>query len=94
MQEEDFYTNRSFSLPRTSKLSEEIIQQLDHLLDFAPPEEYRNTLIEIYHSYIRHEHHALPIAFDHMANHMSLLTAFLLMASKEMANLSGHKVSE
>jgi hypothetical protein len=82
--DENFYVQRTFTLPKTSKLTEEVIQQLDHILDFSPPEEYRNTLIEIYHTYICREHDSLPCQFDRMADQMYFLIDFLKTASEEM----------
>lgn len=84
--DEDFYVQRTITLSKTSKLTEEIIQQLDHILHFAPPEEYRNTLIEIYHMYICKEHESLPSEFRAMADHMYFLVDFFRKASEEMNN--------
>ena len=83
-QDEDFYVQRTFTLPKTSKITEEVVQQLDHLLDFSSPEEYRNTLIEIYHVYMIHEYHSLPYEFERMASHLYFLTNFLRRAGEEM----------
>jgi hypothetical protein len=82
--DDNFYIERTFTLPRTSKLTEELVQQLDHMLEYSSPEDYRNTLIEIYHLYIIHEHNTLPIVFERMANHMFFLIEFLKTASNEM----------
>ena len=82
--DESFYVQRTITLPKTSKLTEEIIQQLDHILDFSSPEEYRNTLIEIYHIYICKEHESLPCEFRAMADHMYFLVDFFRKASEEM----------
>jgi hypothetical protein len=84
-QDDDFYVKRTFALPRTSKLTEEMIQQLDHIFDFAPPEEYRNTLIEIYHTYLIHEHDGFPINFDEMSGHMYFLIDFFRRVLEEMS---------
>ena len=82
--DEDFYIKRTITLPRSSKLTEEIIQQLDQIMNFAPPEAYRNTLIEIYHIYICKEHDSLPSEFRAMADHMYFLVDFFRKASEEM----------
>jgi hypothetical protein len=55
------------------RLSLEAIQKLDHLLSVAPPREMREHLLEMYHTYLIHAHHALPINFDKMAANMYLL---------------------
>jgi hypothetical protein len=54
----------------------ELIQKLDSILYFASPDKYRNTLIEIYHIYIAHEHSSLPGNFNAMADHMYFLIDF------------------
>lgn len=80
---DEFYVKRTFTLPRTSKLTEEVVQQFNHILDYASPEEYRNTLIEIYHVYICREHESLPCNFDRMAEQMYFLIDFLGRVGKE-----------
>lgn len=83
-QDDHFYVQRTFTLPKTSKITEEVVQQLDHLLDYSSPEEYRNTLIEIYHVYMMHEYHSLPYEFDRMASHLYFLVDFFKRAGDEM----------
>jgi len=83
-QDDHFYVQRTFTLPKTSKITEEVVQQLDHLLDYSSPEEYRNTLIEIYHVYMMHEYHSLPYEFERMASHLYFLIDFLKRAGEEM----------
>jgi len=83
-EDKNFYKKRAFTLPKTTKLTEEIVQQLDYILDFAEPEKYRNTLIEIYHSYICKEHDSLPYDFDGMADQMYFLIDFLKRAGEEI----------
>lgn len=90
--DQNFYVQRTFMLPRTSKLTEDVIQRLDHILDFAPPEEYRDTLIEIYHTYIRHEYETLPLTFEEMADQMYFLMEFLSTASREMNGVERTKL--
>jgi hypothetical protein len=80
---QDFYGQRTVTLPKTSKLTEADIQDLDHILDYSSPEEYRNTLIEIYHVYICKEHGSLPCNFDRMAEQMYFLIDFLGRVGKE-----------
>lgn len=82
--DDNFYIQRTFTLPRTSKLTEEIVQRLDQMLERPSPEQYRNTLIEIYHQYIIHQHGTLPIVFERMATDMFQLIEFLEFARREM----------
>jgi len=70
-------SGQSIMLLENSKLTAETIKQLDRILGYASAEEYRNTLIEIYHSYIIHEHHMPPQNFEQMATQMYFLIDFL-----------------
>lgn len=79
---------RIIELPNSTKLTEETIRQLDHLLEFAHPQDVRNTLIEIYHLYIIHEHETLPLDFKKMAEHLYFLIAFLKIAEMEIKQAS------
>ena len=85
--DEDFYVKRIFTLPKTSKLTEEAIQQLDHILDFATANEYREALIEIYHTYISRECDSLPYNFRDIADRMYFLIDFLRKAEEEMGGV-------
>jgi hypothetical protein len=49
------------------------IKEINNLLEFASPEDLRNTLIEMYHTYIIQQHHALPVNFDAMSGQMFVL---------------------
>lgn len=75
---------RIIELPQSTKLTEETIRQLDHFLEFARPQDVRNTLIEIYHLYIIHEHEMLPLDFKKMAEHLYFLITFLKIAEMEI----------
>jgi hypothetical protein len=88
-QDDDFYVQRTIMLPKTSKLTEEVIQQLDHILDFAAADEYREALIEIYHTYICRECDSLPYNFRDVADRMYFLIDFLRKASEEMNGVGG-----
>jgi hypothetical protein len=72
----NFFINYNFTLPKTTKLTEEVVQQLDHMLEYSTPEEYRNTLIEVYHHYLIHEHETLPIEFERMQTTCFYLSIF------------------
>jgi hypothetical protein len=74
---------REIRLPKSSLVTEEIIYQLNLLFTIAPPGEFRETLIEIYHSYIIREHEMLPLNFHTMAHHVNALIEFLKLADKE-----------
>jgi hypothetical protein len=62
---------------KPSLLTTETIKQLELIFDFAAPEDYRDTLLEIYHNYIYHEHKDLPDHFNLIAMRMTLLLEFL-----------------
>ena len=82
--DDSFYVPRTILLPKNSKLTKAIIQHLDHILDDVTPEEYLDTLIELYHMYILHQHHSLPYNFEEIANQVFYLIDFLKVAREEM----------
>ncbi|HEY5750970.1 MAG TPA: hypothetical protein VIU12_33130 [Chryseolinea sp.] len=84
------HTHTSVILPKSSQLTTEVVEQLDQLLKFSSADEYRNTLLEVYHLYIMHEHGHLPVHFDSMANHMYALTEFFRMVESEMRKTPDH----
>ena len=66
------------------KLTPAAIEALDNLFDSAPPQELRENLLEIYHTYLVHAHHTLPLDFEKLARNMYLLTNCLLTVSQEL----------
>lgn len=72
-------------LPVNSKLTENVVQQLDQVFGLASPGEYRDTLIELYHWYILHEHVALPDDFKNKAGQMIILLDWLKVAETDGA---------
>jgi hypothetical protein len=70
---------REVKVSRSSLLTDEIIHQLDGVLNFASPGEFRDTLIEIYHVYILREHQMLPGNFNDMAGQLYVLIDFFKM---------------
>ena len=80
----------SVILPKSSRLTVEVVEQLDQLLKSSTADEYRNTLLEVYHLYIMHEHGHLPVHFDSMANHMYALTEFFRITESEMRKKPDH----
>ena len=82
--EEEFYVKRPFLLPKTSKLTEEIIQHFDDIFELASPDEYRNALIEVYHVYISNEYDSLPGNFGEMAGQMHVLIDLFRKIGKEI----------
>lgn len=66
------------------RLTRAAIQALDNLFDSASPMELRENLLEIYHTYLVHAHHALPLDFEPLARNMYLLANCLLNISQEL----------
>lgn len=66
-------TKRHPALPPPFRLTRAGIREVNNLLAFTSPEDLRNTLIEMYHTYIMQQHHALPVNFDTMSGQMFLL---------------------
>lgn len=66
-----------------SSVTPETIYRLESLFEFMPPDELRDNLIELYHSYLLHEHDALPYNFKQLAEGMSIFLDFLKFVHKE-----------
>ena len=66
-------TKRHPTLPPPFRLTRAGIREVNNLLEFASPEDLRNTLIEMYHTYIIRQHHALPVNFETMSGQMFIL---------------------
>lgn len=68
-----------------SKINEDIVKNLDDVFAFASPREYRDTLTEIYHSFILREYKDLPSDFFNQASRIEVLLEFF-------KNCEGHVV--
>ena len=66
-----------------SSVTPETIYRLSSFFEFMPPDELRDNLIELYHSYLLHEHDALPDNFKQLAEGMSIFLDFLKFVHKE-----------
>lgn len=82
--DKEFFVKRYFTLPKTSKLTKEAVLQFDNLFISTSPEEYRNTLIEIYHAYLYLENSGFPNNFAEMAGQMHFLIEFFRRISEEI----------
>jgi hypothetical protein len=85
---------KSIFLPENSKLTEDAVKYLDDIFDYSSPEEYRETLIEVYQVYIMREHQSLPQEFEHMAAHLYFLINFFKKISAEMNGVESVSVSD
>lgn len=65
------------------RFSEDIIYQLDCLLEYAPANNLREYILEIYQCYIIHEHEMLPENFPEMARSLQMLFDFLKHLERE-----------
>ncbi|MEP1779743.1 hypothetical protein [Reichenbachiella sp.] len=75
---------KKFSLPEESKVTQEVIEQLDNLISFSSPKALRKSLLKVYLQFIINEHEALPTDFDDIACDFYMLVEFLTMAEEEM----------
>ena len=64
--------------------NQEIISRLEIFFESIPPNDFRESLIEIYLSYIRHEHESLPYNFRELAESMGMFLDFLKFADEEL----------
>jgi hypothetical protein len=67
---------KNFSLPANTLLTGEALNLLHDMLLNLPPHDLRNTFLELYHNYVRHEHESLPVHFDEMVTHFYCLDNF------------------
>lgn len=65
-------------------LTQEVIDKLAHLMDTASADDYRETILELYHLYVFHEHNALNVKFSEMAHHVHLLCELLKLIDQIM----------
>lgn len=65
------------------KVTPLVSEELTNLFTTYRPSAYRNTIIDIYLSYLNHEHGHLPVNFDKMGHQMYLLLDFLRVAAEE-----------
>lgn len=85
---------KSIFLPQNSKLTEDAVKYLDDIFDYSSPEEYRETLIEVYQVYIMNEHKSLPQEFEYMAGHLYFLINFFKKIAAEMKGVENATVSD
>ena len=85
---------KSIFLPQNSKLTEDAVKYLDDIFDYSSPEEYRETLIEVYQVYIMNEHKSLPQEFEYMAGHLYFLINFFKKIAAEMKGAENATVSD
>lgn len=65
-----------------SRLTEDVARYLDDMLSLYSPRDYEDTLAEIYHMYILHEHKSLPPNFFDIASRMIVMMEFFKMCEK------------
>lgn len=85
---------KSIFLPQNSNLTEDAVKYLDDIFDYSSPEEYRETLIEVYQVYIMNEHKSLPQEFEYMAGHLYFLINFFKKIGAEMKGVENATVSD
>ena len=79
-----FEEHKVIVLPKDTRITEDVIMRLDSLLEFASPEELKDNLIEIYHTYIIHANDALPPDFEKFSSNMYFLINFFKNSEDEM----------
>ena len=73
---------KTFTLPGHSRLTQEIVSELDSLLSFSPPKAIRQSLLKVYLQYIISEHESLPNDFEGIACDFYLLIEFFAAAEE------------
>jgi hypothetical protein len=62
---------------KSISLSRDDIEALDRLFQSVSPGELRDHLLEIYHTYLIHAHHSLPLDFEKLSLNLYLLISCL-----------------
>lgn len=70
-------------IPKKAASSQEIASRIEDFFKSIPPHEFRENLLEIYLSYIRHEHECLPYNFKELAESMGMFLDFLKFVDEE-----------
>ena len=74
----------SSAVPPFTNLTRESIKQLDALFESASPLKLRESVLEIYHVYLIHNHDILPIDFDSISLNIYHLIQCLKEVGEEM----------
>ncbi|HEY0655884.1 MAG TPA: hypothetical protein VGD65_22265 [Chryseosolibacter sp.] len=72
-------------VPLESVLNEDVVKGLDLVFSLASPGQYRDALVEIYHTYMVHEHKHLPAHFTDIAERIRVLVEFLRRAEESVS---------
>lgn len=75
-------------------ITPEVIFRLDTLFEFMTPNDLREHLMAMYHSYIQHEHDCLPGDFSRVAEGMTTFFDFLKFAGEKFNGLNGVDADE
>jgi hypothetical protein len=69
--------NKIFSLPSGTRLTQDAIETLHDIVENISPIELRNTLMELYQTYVLQRCHDLPLTFEELASHVYSLDCLL-----------------
>ncbi|MEO9850328.1 MAG: hypothetical protein ABJH72_24595 [Reichenbachiella sp.] len=79
-----FQDHQAFVLPKNTKVTQEMVSELDNMLSFTPPQQLKHSLLKIYMLYLISEHDVLPGDFEDIATDFYFLVEFFTTAEKEM----------
>jgi hypothetical protein len=82
---------KTFQLPAHTPLTDQALNQLHDLVINFPAQDLRNTLLELYHAYVMHEHGNLPVNFDEMATHFYCLDNFFKLIGNQKPDADGQE---
>jgi len=68
---------KKIKLPPDTRLNKRIIEELDNLLDFVPPEQLSKSIRDIFLCYLYHEKDSLPPDFKDTVTNLQFLFGFL-----------------
>lgn len=70
--------SKIITIPTNSKLTNQIITDLDHLISFSSPQAFRKSILEVYQQYIISQHEMLPSDFENIACDFYMLIDFFM----------------
>jgi hypothetical protein len=87
------------SQPRHNTGDYTVLDHLRHLLSVARPADYREAILELYHTYVQCQHEAFPLDFGDVAHRVNVLCEFfktlsecdLRLSNKDGAAKGKHK---
>ncbi|HEY5744634.1 MAG TPA: hypothetical protein VIU12_01050 [Chryseolinea sp.] len=82
---------KTFSLPSGTHLTLEAIEALHDITENISPIDLRNTLMELYQTYVLQRCHDLPLTFEELASHVYSLDCLLKILVDDYVTRQGDR---